>query len=292
MMRHLEFGLVGVLFVAACASQQAAAKSTESAPATVLVNRDARGIAIGGYDPVAYFTDGQPTPGDSAIRAVHEGATYYFASQEHRWTFLRDPDHFAPAFGGYCGYAASIKRLSPTDPNVWQIVDGKLVLQHNPYALQLFNQDLAGNLARATANWPELRLRQGLPSHYVVNVDPEGVAISGYDPLSYYDGAPTRGVAEHAARYGGATYWFTSEAHRAKFESDPSHYAPAFGGFCGYAASIGRFAPVDPSIYVVQHDRLVLQHTPEALRLYQADAESSLRKADQNWPSLVARAGL
>ena len=281
---------------ATCASPSAADESARapasSASLNVLVNRDARGVAIGGYDPVAYFSDGKPMPGDPALRAVHDGASYYFATPEHRWAFLREPERYAPAFGGYCGYAASIKRLSPTDPKLWQIVDGKLVLQHNAYALQLFNQDLAGNYARAKSNWPELRDRNALPRHYVVNVDPEGVAIGGYDPISYFDGTPARGAAEHAARYGGATYWFSSEAHRAKFESNPAHFAPAFGGFCGYAASLGRFAPVDPHIYLVQHDRLVLQHTPEALELYKRDPEASLRKADQNWPTLVARAGL
>lgn len=288
-----RLSVICLCLLAACASQNSATKTASAATSSrVLVNRDAGGVAIGGYDPVAYFSDGKPTAGDSTLRATHEGATYYFATPQHRWDFLRDPERYAPLFGGFCGYAASIKRLSPTDPSVWQIVEGKLVLQHNPHALALFNQDLAGNLARATQNWPGLREQNGLPSHYVVNVDPHGVAISGYDPLSYLDGSPQQGSAEHAARYGGATYWFTSEAHRARFESQPARYAPAFGGFCGYAASIGVFAPVDPLIYVVQHDRLVLQHTPEALRLYKQDPESNLHKADRNWPELVARAGL
>ena len=287
MSRHIT--IVFAALVCACASQRAATKAPD---ATALVNRDAQGVAISGYDPVAYFTDGKPTPGDASIRAVHQGATYYFTTQDHRWQFLREPDRYAPAFGGYCGYAASIKRLSPTDPNVWQIVEGQLVLQHNRHAFELFNQDLSGNLARATANWPELRAHHALPTHYVVNVDGQGVAIGGYDPIAYFEGTPAQGSPEHAARYGGATYWFTTESHRAKFENDPSHFAPAFGGFCGYAASIGVFAPVDPHIYLVQHDRLVLQHTPEALRLYRQDPEGSLHRADTNWPSLVARAGL
>lgn len=277
---------------AGCGASNAVAKPVTAPPATALVNRDAQGVAISGYDPVAYFTDGKPTRGEPSLRAVHRGATYYFATPEHRWTFLREPERYAPAFGGYCGYAASVQRVSPTDPNVWQIVDGRLVLQHNQYAFQLFNQDLKGNLARASMNWPELERRHALPTHYVVNIDPNGVAIGGYDPISYFEGAPSRGDAAHAARYGGATYWFTSEEHRAKFERSPSEFAPSFGGFCGYAASIGVFAPVDPNIYLVQHGRLVLQHTAEALRLYRQDPEGSLLRADANWPRLVERAGL
>lgn len=115
------------------------------------------------------------------------------------------------------------------------------------------------------------------------------IGVSG---ASSIEGTPARGSSDHSARYGGATYWFTSEAHRAKFESDPARHAPAFGGFCGYAASIGVFAPVNPLIYIIQTDRLVLQHTPQALELYKRDPEANLRRADENWPSLVARAGL
>jgi YHS domain-containing protein len=125
-----------------------------------------------------------------------------------------------------------------------------------------------------------------------VNTTAEGVAISGYDPISYREGAPVRGSTDHAARYGGASYWFASEAHRATFESNPAKYAPSFGGFCGYAASIGVIAPIDPMIYLVQNDRLILQHTANALELYEKDPLGSLKRADQNWPELVARAGL
>ena len=293
--------IVSLGFLVGCATQHLAS-SAPSAPAgttradgaagVVLVNRDHHGIALDGYDPVAYFTDGKPVMGDPNIRAIHEGATYYFASEDHRWQFLRDPTHFAPAFGGYCGFAASIKRLSPTSPQFWQIVDGHLVLQHNQHAYDLFNQGTQANFSRASANWPELQKRNALPSHYVVNVDPTGVALAGFDPLSYRDGKPERGAPEHSAHYGGATYWFTSEAHRGAFESSPARFAPAFGGFCGYAASIGVFAPVDPMIYVVQDDRLILQHTAQALSLYNKDPVASLKRADANWPGLVLRAGL
>ena len=299
MLRHIrQLGLGLLLLLGACASAKSATGTAAAhgqvgttSASKLLVNRDHRGIAIAGYDPVAYFTDGKPVVGDPQIWALHRGATYLFASEDHRWQFLREPEHYAPAFGGYCGFAASIARLSPTSPEYWQIIDNRLVLQHNQHAFELFNKDAVGNLAQADANWPKLRDQNALPDRNVVNADRAGLALAGYDPISYFEGAPVAGSPDHYARYGGATYLFTSEAHRARFEGSPAHYAPAFGGFCGYAASIGVFAPVDPHLYLVIHDRLVLQHTAQALQLFNRDPEASLRQADANWPALSARAG-
>lgn len=287
--------ILGLCLLASCATSQTSPASSTTTPEIhpqVLVNRDHHGVALAGYDPVAYFTDKKPVPGNPAYPAVHNGAVYHFASDAHRWQFLREPERYAPAFGGYCGYAASIGRVSPVSPQFFQIIDNRLVLQHNQHAFDLFNQDAPGNLARADKNWPKLAAHNALPSHYVVNATPEGVAIEGYDPISYLEGTPTLGSAERAARYGGATYQFVSEANRAKFESDPARYAPAFGGFCGYAASIGRIAPINPSIFVIVDGQLVLQHTREALDLFNRDPHKSLTAAEHNWPKLVARAGL
>jgi hypothetical protein len=78
----------------------------------------------------------------------------------HKDAFEKDPARYLPAYGGFCGYAASIDRVSPVDPTIWQIVDGRLVLQHTPEAYRLFNQDVAGNKARADRNWPGLSHRR------------------------------------------------------------------------------------------------------------------------------------
>ena len=63
---------------------------------------------------------------------------------------------YLPQYGGFCGYAASIDKVSPVNPEIWQIVDGRLILQHTPEAYRLFNEDLAANVKRADANWPGL----------------------------------------------------------------------------------------------------------------------------------------
>src|SRR5690349_15794259 len=116
-MQRLAFKptLLGLLLLASCTASQTSPASSTTTPEIhpqVLVNRDHHGVALSGYDPVAYFTDKKPVPGDPAYQAVHNGAVYRFASDAHRWQFLREPDRYAPAFGGYCGYAASIGRVS------------------------------------------------------------------------------------------------------------------------------------------------------------------------------------
>lgn len=258
----------------------------------VLVNRDRNGLAIQGYDPVAYFTEGRPTMGSPRITARHMGATYQFATTEHRDLFESAPEKYAPQYGGYCGYAASVNRLSPIDPAYWQVLDGRLVLQHNQRAYDLFNRDLAGNIAMADANWPGLTERNGSPVKVLVYTDESGVILGGHDVTTYFtQPAPLAGLPEHAAVFDGATYWFVSEDNRRTFESDPSRYTPAFGAFCGYAASINRVSPTDPLIYQIIDGRLVLQHTDEAYRLFNRDAAANLGRADANWPRLVDRNG-
>lgn len=258
----------------------------------VLVNRDAGGLAIRGYDPVAYFTEGKPVKGNPAFRTRHHGAWYQFASPEHKAMFDADPARYEPAFGGYCGYAASINRLSPISPEYWQVLNGRLVLQHNQKAWDLWNQDVPGNLQKADSNWPVLVDRNAKPEKVLVNVDAAGVAVMGHDPVAYFtEGRSVMGRPEHTAVYNGATYWFASHEHRAQFESDPAKYEPQFGGYCGYAASINKLSPIDPAHWQIIDGRLVLQHTQKAYDLFNADAPASLARADRNWPGLVERRG-
>src|SRR5690242_16990588 len=91
-----------------------------SAQAKTLVNVDDDGVALQGYDPVAYFTDDKPVKGDARIIAKHDGAVYRFASDEHRQTFLQEPDKYAPQFGGYCTYGVSRDALVPISVDAFQ----------------------------------------------------------------------------------------------------------------------------------------------------------------------------
>jgi YHS domain-containing protein len=120
------------------------------------INVDSHGLALQGYDPVGYFTDGKPTKGDPKFTASYNGGTYQFASEAHKETFASDPAKYAPQFGGFCGYAASINKLAPIQVEYFQILHGRLVLQHNEKAWKLWHEDVEGNLKKADANWPTL----------------------------------------------------------------------------------------------------------------------------------------
>jgi YHS domain-containing protein len=110
--------------------------------------------AAGGHDPVAYFS-GTATPGDPAISAPYQGARYLFASVANRDSFLANPQHFLPAFGGHCGWAASEGRKAGGNPKVFRIEDGVLVLNCSAEAEAKWIAGLPGTRERATAWWAQ-----------------------------------------------------------------------------------------------------------------------------------------
>lgn len=126
-----------------------------------LVNVDETGVAIQGYDPVAFFTDSKPVKGDQKFLVKHDGAIYFFASKEHKDLFKADPVKYIPEFGGYCAYGVSKNKLVEIDVDAFQIVDGKLLLQYSKGVRDDFNADAKGNLAKANANWTGLVEKKG-----------------------------------------------------------------------------------------------------------------------------------
>jgi len=88
-----------------------------------------RGLAIKGYDPVAYHKEGKPVKGSNKFELKWKDATWRFASTEHRDLFRADPEKYAPRYGGYCAWAVAQGTTASVDPkNAWKIVDGKLYL--------------------------------------------------------------------------------------------------------------------------------------------------------------------
>ena len=112
------------------------------------------GVAINGYDPVAYFTMSKPVSGDPAITSDWEGAKVQFASAENKAMYDADPEKFAPKYGGYCAYAVSKGGTATTDPNAWTVHDGRLYLNFSTTVRGIWSEDIPGNVARADANWP------------------------------------------------------------------------------------------------------------------------------------------
>jgi YHS domain-containing protein len=130
---------------------------SSSAFAVDLVNvAGASHIAISGYDPVAFFTDGKPAYGSPFISAMHRGATYLFASEEHRKMFTSDPDRYVPQYGGFCAYGVAHGGLFPVDISTWQVRNDKLYLNFSPDVAKKFNSDFNANVAKAEKYWPGL----------------------------------------------------------------------------------------------------------------------------------------
>lgn len=113
--------------------------------------------AIHGYDPVAYFTQGEPTKGDPAFSYEHDGAVFYFATAEHRDMFAADTAQYMPAYGGFCAYGVTQKQKFDIDPNAWEIVDGRLYLQLDPGTRSIWLDNRDEHIETADAFWPEIR---------------------------------------------------------------------------------------------------------------------------------------
>lgn len=123
-------------------------------------NINKTGLAIEGYDPVAYFTTGKPIEGKKIISTTNSGVTYYFSSTENMNIFKVEPDKYKPQYGGWCAYAmgASGEKVE-IDPETFKIIDGKLYLFYNKYfnnTLKSWNKDETNLKKKADLNWMKL----------------------------------------------------------------------------------------------------------------------------------------
>jgi YHS domain-containing protein len=115
--------------------------------------------AINGYDPVAYFQNGQSTEGKKEFVHVWHGAKWYFSSGANRDKFAAHPEQFAPQFGGFCAYGAHNGYKIHTDPNCWTIRQGKLYLNYNERIHQIWLADSEKYIQVAAENWERLKDR-------------------------------------------------------------------------------------------------------------------------------------
>jgi YHS domain-containing protein len=128
-----------------------AVANAESSPVASVNSTD--GIAIKGYDPVAYFVAGRPTPGVEAHAYRWKGVTYRFASAENLERFKTDPERYVPQYGGYCAFAMSLNRIADIDPARWAIVDGKLYLNKNLVSFGLWSVNTHQKIVSADRYW-------------------------------------------------------------------------------------------------------------------------------------------
>ena len=122
------------------------------------------GVALAGYDPVAYFEQGEPKVGMEDEVVTYEGLKYYFSNTKNRLLFQENPTKYLPAYGGWCAYAvAETSGKMEPDPTMWQIQDGKLQLFYDDWMTSLtgslkeeWNTDPKSYKVKADSNWEKM----------------------------------------------------------------------------------------------------------------------------------------
>jgi YHS domain-containing protein len=121
------------------------------------LNVDSQGVILKGCDVVAYFKEGKPVKGSSAIASTYRGATYLFASAASKAEFEKDPAKYVPQYGGFCAYGVASGVLAdPEGPSAFLVYKGKLYICGNQGALKSFKSDIDSNIGKADKNWRQL----------------------------------------------------------------------------------------------------------------------------------------
>jgi len=111
-------------------------------------------IAVQGHDPVAYFKEGKPVKGAKEFSTTWKGAEFRFASAANRDAFKKNPDAYAPQYGGYCAWAVSQGYTAKGDAKYWKIVEGKLYLNYNSSVQKKWEGDIPAFISSADTKWP------------------------------------------------------------------------------------------------------------------------------------------
>lgn len=114
------------------------------------------GLAIGGHDPVAYFTKGRPIQGRNENALMWRGAMWLFASEQSMDHFTRTPHAFAPRYGGYCALSMAEGKVIPGNPAIWEIDDGHLYLLSSLADRDIWDRNVDENIAEADDHWPSI----------------------------------------------------------------------------------------------------------------------------------------
>ena len=121
----------------------------------------------------------------------------------------------------------------------------------------------------------------------LVNVDSEGVILSGYDVVELCAKKEMPGSYKYTAQYQGATYQFTSESNKKKFEANPGKFAPQYGGHCAVSTSMGMLEPGHVSTWSIVNDKLYVQRNVKAKAMWESKSPKMfIPNADKNWPGL------
>jgi YHS domain-containing protein len=117
------------------------------------LNVDQKGVILKGYDPVAYFKQGQAVKGEPKYSSTYKGATYYFASAADKGEFDKNPAKYKPQYGGYCANAMTKGKLNDIDPNAFFVYKGKLYVCTGAKELKTFKAKPDVNIKKADKKW-------------------------------------------------------------------------------------------------------------------------------------------
>lgn len=109
--------------------------------------------AINGYDPVAYIMSDQAMEGNEEYSYHWKNATWRFASEENKTIFMAQHDKYAPQYGGFCAFAVSKGFTANSDPDTFEVLEGKLYLFDSEDVKLQWKSDLRENIKKGTANW-------------------------------------------------------------------------------------------------------------------------------------------
>ena len=117
-----------------------------------------------------------------------------------------------------------------------------------------------------------------------VNANSNDLAIKGYDTVSYFTkGAPTKGSDKFTAAYNGAIYQFSTADNRDIFQSEPSKYAPQYGGFCAFGVTMNKKFDTDPTAWHIRGDKLYLNLNKDVQKKWVTDIPGYIETAQTNW---------
>ena len=146
--------LIGIAFALAACSKSDSALGT---------NTDANGLALRGFDAVAYFAVDNAVKGNPKYEYVWNGAKWIFSSEENMKQFQANPEAYAPQFGGYCSFAVSEGYTADGDPEAWKVVDGKLYLNYNKQVREKWEMNQNERIEKGKANWQSFKTKK--PEH-------------------------------------------------------------------------------------------------------------------------------
>ncbi len=303
-----SFALHATLLMGALAVTTPLSVAAEADRDTSFYNLGEGGLALEGFDPVAYFDEGgaAATRGLASLSLEHDGVVYHFASDENRQLFVGNPGKYEPTHGGWCAYAMSKDVRYKVDPQAFLLSEGRLTLFADLDYVEFDGKwvpEQHESLALADKNWLAFsgeaarRAPKGsYRSYEAFNLSGASLAMEGFDPVSYFHAGgakPQKGNARWSHRVGGVVYHFVSEKHLELFRADPSRYEPAHGGWCSYAmGASAEKVEVDPKAYRMTDGQLHLFFNTwyaDTRDDWDEDTARLKKKADSNWAKILEK---